>query len=131
MNKVNRCGTRQLNIVIAEDDSALRKMYVHFLQRGAADVEITCHLATDGQDALHKYAGMILNGEIDCLITDVQMPHKDGYALAQLARSLCPSIPVVFLTGNVHDDRLRDEKQVLEKPNGLKGLAETVLRLIT
>lgn len=131
MSKAQVCSTRPLQVVIAEDDSALRKMYVHFLQRGADGVQITCYLATDGQDALHRYGGMILNGEIDCLITDVHMPNQDGCVLAKLARSLCPHIPVVFLTGDVHDARLRDEKQVLEKPNGLKVLAEIVLRLTT
>jgi FixJ family two-component response regulator len=37
--------------------------------------------------------------EIDCVISDVGMLGIDGFTLAQIIRSLRPSLPVIFITG--------------------------------
>lgn len=42
--------------------------------------------------------------EIDCLISDVDMPGTDGFELARLVRATRPSLPIILITG--YPDRL-------------------------
>ena len=42
--------------------------------------------------------------EIDCLISDVDMPATDGFELARLVRATRPELPIVLITG--YPDRL-------------------------
>ncbi len=40
----------------------------------------------------------------DCLITDVRMPGMDGLELQRRAKAESPSLPVIFISGNVDDE---------------------------
>ena len=42
--------------------------------------------------------------EIDCLISDVDMPGTDGFELVRLVRSARPTLPIILITG--YPDRL-------------------------
>ena len=42
--------------------------------------------------------------EIDCLISDVDMPGTDGFELTRLVRAARPGLPIILITG--YPDRL-------------------------
>ncbi|TAL47513.1 MAG: response regulator [Methylovulum sp.] len=67
--------------ILAVDDSAsMRKMVTFTLKSAGYDVEE----AVDGVDALVKAQAR----QFDCIITDVNMPNKDGITLIKDLRSL-------------------------------------------
>lgn len=37
--------------------------------------------------------------EVDCLITDIDMPQIDGFELQAMANDRFPNLPVIFITG--------------------------------
>ena len=51
-----------------------------------------------------KFVEAECTGQIDCLISDIGMPHMSGWQLMQIARAQRPSLPVILITG-------RDEEQ--------------------
>lgn len=61
--------------------------------------------------AVHLFAsaGALLESrslvEIDCLISDIDMPVMDGFELLRVARAARPELPIILITG--HPDMLR------------------------
>jgi len=79
--------------ILAVDDSAsMRKMVTFTLKSAGYDVEE----AVDGVDALTKAQAR----QFDCIITDVNMPNKDGITLIKDLRLLTSYkfIPMLTLT---------------------------------
>jgi CheY-like chemotaxis protein len=65
------------------------------------------------------------------LITDVGLPGMNGRQLAELARQLRPSIPVLFVTGYAANAPVRSEflqpgMRMIAKPFSVQGLAAAV-----
>ncbi|MBX3247653.1 MAG: response regulator [Myxococcales bacterium] len=84
---------RRVQVLVVEDDDALRKMLGHMLA-GIADV----HLAIDGMEAL---VWLRDSGTVpDLVLSDVMMPRLDGLALAQRLKQdpKLSRVPVIFLT---------------------------------
>ena len=66
------------NILVVEDDAALRKMMQSVLQRNG----YRTLLAEDGEAAL----AVLEREQADLIITDIMMPNMDGYELTELLR---------------------------------------------
>ncbi len=78
------------SILVAEDDTALNRMICARLTKA----QYRAIPAFDGQEAL-----AVLDQEhIDLIISDVMMPHLDGYALTQALRDVNNSMPVLMIT---------------------------------
>ncbi len=78
------------NILVAEDDKELRKLFCTVLERNGYKT----FPAVDGEDALE-----ILDREyIDLLICDIMMPGVDGFELTQMLRESNFTIPVLMIT---------------------------------
>ncbi len=84
-----------IKILLAEDDSDLNKL-VSMALRGAGYEVTSCE---DGAAALSKFE----NEKFDLLLTDVMMPKKDGFALAEEVRSFDKTTPIIFMTAK--DDK--------------------------
>lgn len=85
----------QLRILVVEDDEALRRLYeIRLSSWGIAPVVET---ATDGFDGLVKI-GM---RRPDLLISDLQMPHLDGFQMIRSLRGMsdCAAMKIVVVTG--------------------------------
>ena len=70
-------------------------------------------------------------GRIHLLITDVIMPEMNGFELYEKAHALCPSLPVLFMSGyianTVVSGKIVEKKLLLlEKPFSLASLADAV-----
>lgn len=83
-----------MNIIIVEDQAIVRDALSALLSL-EADIDV---LATfSGAD---EALAFLTDGAqaVDVLLTDIQMPGKDGIALCELVRQLRPSLPVMILT---------------------------------
>lgn len=97
-------------ILTADDSPSMREMVSFTLKNaGFSVVE-----AVDGQDALGKMA----NGQIQMLITDLNMPNVDGLELIRQVRAI-PAykyIPIIMLT-----TESQDQKKQAGKAAGASG----------
>lgn len=116
-------------ILVADDNPGVRTLVRRTLEsRGYSVLE-----ASDGREALRLIAG---DGDIDLLITDVNMPVMSGPDLVASAHSLVPTMPVLYLTG--YGDVLFAERTLLPggeaflaKPFATESLLAAVRRLMT
>lgn len=74
-------------------------------------------------------------GDIGLLLTDLQMPGRSGLELARELTKLCPSLPVVIVSGSVLFTELARELRArnwtfLSKPFDVSALLETVRLLL-
>ena len=90
-------------------------------------------MACSGTEALAKVEA---SGPLNLLLTDVNMPHLSGHALAAQVRQLNPDIKVLYFTG--YSDMLFSAKGTLwegeafvDKPVTGRGLLEAVALLLT
>ncbi len=101
-------------IVIAEDQAHIRHILVMWIRRHGHEVVE----ASTGAAALQALRG----GDVDLLITDVNMPEMDGLALTEQAFDVCSSLRAVFVVTSRCDqrdilDRLADPRvRVFPKP---------------
>ncbi len=88
--------------------------------------------ADDGQSALQL--ARKLKGGLTMVITDLVMPHMDGYAFAQALRQLYPDVPILFTTGQfpgaLEDMMSKEREQILFKPFNPDAFLEAVARLL-
>jgi two-component system cell cycle sensor histidine kinase/response regulator CckA len=68
-----------------------------------------------------------LEGKIDLLVTDVQMPEGDGLTLACAVRALYPGIPILLVSGRPQTDT---RFPFLEKPFSSVALIEMVRSIV-
>ncbi len=84
-----------IEILVAEDDKSLNDLVCAYL-RGAGYKATACR---DGEEAICA----LENNRFDMLITDIMMPKKDGFAVAESARAQSEHIPVLFMSAK--DDK--------------------------
>lgn len=80
------------SILVVDDDESIRELLRLHLSSAGYDVQVA-------EDAIS--AGyMVLRSPPDLIITDVNMPHMDGFEFvaALKADKSIPAIPVIFLT---------------------------------
>ena len=78
------------NILVVEDDAALRKMMQSVLQRNGYRPLV----AEDGQAALD----ILEREQADLITTDIMMPNMDGYELTELLRQSNYNMPILMVT---------------------------------
>ncbi len=79
-------------VLIVEDDPLVRDMLSRTLS-GVGGYETD--IAADGQDGLEK----IRQADFDIVFTDLNMPRLNGMEFLKRSKSLCPSTPIVVITG--------------------------------
>ena len=79
-------------IMTADDSTSMRQMVSFTLKQAGYEVIE----AVDGQDAAEKLVGT----HVDMLLTDLNMPNKNGFELIELVRSMpqFKFIPIIMLT---------------------------------
>jgi len=86
-------------ILIIDDDESMRELLRLHLSSAGYDVEVA-------EDAIA--AGyMVLKKPPDLIISDVDMPHLDGFQFIEALRAdkTLPEIPVIFLTSMEEGDQ--------------------------
>lgn len=78
------------SILLAEDDVALNRLLAASLRQKGYQVEGV----TDGVAALEKLEQV----HVDLLLTDIMMPHLDGFDLVSEVRASYPQLPILMMT---------------------------------
>jgi len=81
---------KKIHILLAEDENNLGFVIQDNLMVNGFKVT----LCGDGEEALKAFA----NNQFDMCVLDVNMPRKDGFAVATTIREVNPDMPIVFLT---------------------------------
>lgn len=113
-------------LLIVDDDERSARMLAQLLREDGFDVEVVL----DGAGAVARLSERPLP---DALLTDVRMPNVDGVTVARVARALCATMPVFFLTGYpelTDGDRhlAAPEPIVLTKPLSYPDLSSALAR---
>lgn len=109
------CTSRRLQILVADDDEAVRSSFHAVLDLLGHDV---CP-AENGDEAIALFHR--LKGSLDVIITDIVMPKVDGMELIRHIRQLNHEIPIIAVTGHT-DSSYLDELARLEIPVFFKPL---------
>jgi CheY-like chemotaxis protein len=83
-------------ILVADDEPNIRQTIVDLLMRQGCIVES----AKDGAEAVALLAGQ---APYDLVLSDIKMPHKNGYEVFAAAKKLGHSPPVILMTGFGYD----------------------------
>lgn len=116
--------------ILAVDDSASMRQMVSFTLKGAGFNVVE---AVDGVDALNKAKSQ----NFDCIITDVNMPNKDGITLIKELRGL-PNYkftPMLMLTTESGMDKKQQGKEAgatgwIVKPFNPDQLLKTIKKVL-
>lgn len=111
-------------VLLVEDEQTLRKLLGKQLRQLGYEVLE----AENGRNALCLSEQ---NENIALLITDIMMPGMNGIQLAEKIRQNEPELPVLFISGYLHDEsadfnRLDGNVFFLRKPFTLRVLADKV-----
>jgi PAS domain S-box-containing protein len=116
-------------VMLVEDNDLVRRATTALVETMGYEV----HSVASGADALAACA----TGEIepDVVLTDVYMPKMNGRQLADALARLLPELTVVFMSGNLSDQALRDrvergEALYVGKPIDGEQLYEVLERAI-
>ena len=110
------------HILVIDDLKSIRTIIAMVLKELGHEVK----LAEDGQKGIE-----LLNGpsEFDLVITDINMPNKDGNEVARYIRTSHRStIPVIAVTAFPEEAQTKLFDYAITKPFMLKNLCETVAR---
>ncbi|MAO22976.1 MAG: hypothetical protein CMJ35_06035 [Phycisphaerae bacterium] len=88
-------------VLIADDNSKIRKIIGEVLQHRGCETTVVC----DGVEAIAMLEAIARDGSdsYDLVISDIQMPDRNGYEVFSSARKHCPGVPVILMTGFGYD----------------------------
>lgn len=113
-------------ILLAEDDSSLRKFLARALIKAGHEV-FECENGDEAIDALET-------GPFTLLLSDIVMPGADGIEVARVAAARQPGIRIMFITGfaavALSAAQTAPQAKVLSKPVHLRDLVGEVERMI-
>jgi len=117
----------KISILIAEDDAQLRQLYVEYLLLFFD----TVYEAEDGKKALNLYK----EKTPDIIISDINMPKLDGFALIEEIRKKDQQTPIVILSAYADQDILLQAIKLhlfeyMVKPVESQELKELILSVI-
>jgi CheY-like chemotaxis protein len=110
------------HVLLVEDDPLVRMTLVE----GLADAGFEVLEAEDAESALRV---LTRHPEVALLMTDINLPGADGFALARAARVLRPDLPVIYASGRLRaaePGRALPDAPFLAKPFSVACAAATI-----
>lgn len=116
------------HVLVVEDDPHVRELLCQSLR----DEGYPCRSASNANEALQLLRSA---QAIDLLLSDVGLPGMNGRQLAEIARTLRPQLPVLFITGYAETAMTREGflapgMQLICKPFELKQLQAQVASML-
>lgn len=106
----SRPSLREMHVLVADNDAAVRRAAHALLGRYGCIVETT----HDGREAL----GMARTGHYDVVLADVRLPDMSGYECFCQLRDVLVDVPVILMTGFGYDPT---HSIVKARQEGLEG----------
>jgi PAS domain S-box-containing protein len=122
-------ATARGTVLLVEDEDPVRRVTARALfRRGFGVLE-----ARDGREALALWEEH--GASVDMVLTDLVMPHMGGEELARHLNTVCPALPILFMTGYTRGAALNREAlgpgaEVVHKPFDADELAERIARML-
>ena len=91
------------NILIVDDSAVMRKIVMRTLRQAGVQVDQVFE-AGDGGEALD----VVNQEDIHLVLSDVNMPNVDGFEFVRQARGQDFSAPIIMVTTEGSEDRVRD-----------------------
>lgn len=88
-------GLRGKHAVVADDDANMRRLVEAVLDKAGCHCTVCC----DGAEAMSA----IQQEDIDLVVSDICMPHYNGYEIFAAAREQHEDLPIVLITGFGYD----------------------------
>ena len=111
-------------ILVVEDDDIVRMLIVDVLE----ELEFSVLEADGSARAIELLEDT--HQHIDLLMTDVGLPGMDGQALAQKARELRHSLPILFASGYADSVEVTDGMAMIGKPFSIDQLRDKVKSML-
>jgi len=111
-------------ILVVEDDAIVRMLIVDVLE----ELEFAVLEAADAEEALEIVKAK--DTVIDLMMTDVGLPDMDGKELANLVRTLRPTLPILFASGYAENIDVPADMQVIGKPFSIDQLRDKVKSML-
>lgn len=116
------------NILLIEDDEALRALFCEVLETYGHCVV----MATNGDAAIELF-----NDSIELVLTDMNMPGKNGLQTVAVLRESAPDIPVITMSGHPGQSNelqqfgtAKSTNRFLYKPFSPGVLCDTVAQIL-
>ena len=113
------------NILIVEDDKDLRESWEMFFNNFGVDV----HTATNGMEAKE----IINQYPLEIILTDIQMPLKDGYFVLEYEKSQRIDTKVWACSGHLSTKNVLENKyhfdKILTKPFDMLNVVEEIISI--
>ncbi|MEN5312926.1 response regulator [Pseudomonas koreensis] len=111
-------------ILVVEDDDIVRMLIVDVLE----ELEFSVLEAEDGKQALETLGNQ--EQHIDLMMTDYGLPVMDGRELANKARELRPTLPILFASGYAESIDVPAGMHVIGKPFSIDQLRDKVKHIL-
>lgn len=116
-------GIGRIRVLVVDDEHDLAGAIVERLRRRGFQADAAFH----GQEAASRIARVAY----DVMVVDLKLPGSDGLQLIERARSRCPGLQAVVLTGHLTAGaRMQGERlgviAFLEKPADIEALCRAI-----
>lgn len=117
---------KDITILYVEDEISIRSSVENCLKYIFNTVS-----AENGQEAVEKFK----SNQIDLIVTDINMPVKNGISMMEEIRELCPEIPFIVTSAyDEHENMSRvvnlDVYKYLSKPFDMKELVMNIMKAL-
>lgn len=122
-----------ISIGIADDDALVRQTLTDLLSKN--DDIVVAWTAKDGQEALDLFHSSEVDGKVQAVLVDIQMPKMDGLALAKALLEENPDIAILILTTFTADSIVDDAMALgvrgfVAKEDGALSLAGAIRQAV-
>ncbi|WP_349657260.1 response regulator [Xanthomonas sp. 10-10] len=119
---------RNARILLVDDTDVVRMMVSEVLSDAGYQV-------IEAEDAIGALEQLRTDLQIDLVVSDVGLPGMNGRDMADVARTLRPGLPILFITGYAENavtrqEFLADGMALLPKPFSLNDLLNTVGQML-
>lgn len=121
---------KKISVLYVEDDDLIRKQTIDLFEKIFKKV----FSATDGEEGLEIFKKNI--PQIDIVITDINMPNKDGLSMIKDINNLNTNIPIIITTAHNDSEHLMDAIELnvdkyISKPVQVRELTVAIVKLVS
>ena len=99
-----------VSILAVDDETDVADLFRQHFRREVRQGQYVLHFACSGEDALHQLASGI-EPQLIVILSDINMPGMDGFALLQELKERRPDLPVIMVTAYGDDERRRQASE--------------------